>query len=161
MTKFCAKCEKDKGLECFYLDKTRGAVRPVCKECTSVEGKLWRVANKTRKSLKDREYRLSNLEKIKEYQKDYFNKNKHRSAERTAKRKSAKLNATPPWLTKDQLDEIEYIYFLRQDVNLLSDYEYHVDHIVPLQGKEVCGLHVPWNLQLLTKEENHAKNNRH
>ena len=160
MTKVCPKCFKELSLGSFYKDKTRGNVRPVCKSCTSQAGKTWRASNKEQKSLKDREYRKSHAEEIKNFQKAYYQKNKSRYLANFFKRKAAKLQAIPSWLSTVQLEEIDYLYKLREEVNSLSDYEYEVDHIVPLQGKNVCGLHVPWNLQLLPKEVNRAKSNK-
>jgi hypothetical protein len=70
----------------------------------------------------------------------------------TAKRRATQLKATPLWLTKLQLQEMKDIY-------RLTPIGYEVDHIVPLQGKDVCGLHVPWNLQYLTIKQNRSKGN--
>jgi len=70
------------------------------------------------------------------------------------KRRARKLRATPNWLTLDQEAEIRAWYARALAANKT------VDHIVPLQGKIVCGLHVPRNLQLLTFSENASKGNR-
>ncbi len=157
----CSGCLELKTTDKFYWDKDRNKPREKCKDCVLTQSRLWREANKERKRAVDKKYRLSNLSLIKEKASKHFKLNKEKYAAATAKRKACKLKATPQWLTEEQLEEIEYIYFLRKDVTIFSDYEYHVDHIVPLQGKEVCGLHVPWNLQLLPKEANYAKNNRY
>lgn len=71
-----------------------------------------------------------------------------------SKRRAQKLNATPKWLTVAQLRAMESYYVLGRAIG------YHVDHRVPLAGKNVCGLHVPWNLQLLHPVENLAKKNQ-
>jgi 5-methylcytosine-specific restriction endonuclease McrA len=67
------------------------------------------------------------------------------------RRKAAKLRATPPWVDHEA---INFVY--RQ----AAAHDMTVDHIHPLQHPRLCGLHVPWNLQLLSREENSAKGNR-
>ncbi len=72
----------------------------------------------------------------------------------------AERNATPSWLTKFDHDYIKHIYVQDKELEKLDGTPRHVDHIIPLQGKTVCGLHVPWNLQILTAIENTSKGNR-
>jgi 5-methylcytosine-specific restriction endonuclease McrA len=104
-------------------------------------------------------YRNENREYINKRQKIYDKNNKAKRCAKQAKYKAAKLNATPNWLTKYQLIEIEQIYIDTKECQWLSEEQLQVDHIVPLQGKEVCGLHVPWNLQVLTATQNRIKSN--
>jgi hypothetical protein len=51
------------------------------------------------------------------------------------------------------------MYWLAADLKAISGQKYHVDHIVPLQGKNISGLHVPWNLQILPADMNCKKSN--
>ena len=53
------------------------------------------------------------------------------------------------------------MYWLASDLFKVTGEEYHVDHIVPLVGVDVCGLHVPWNLQVLPSDLNLKKGNKH
>lgn len=66
-----------------------------------------------------------------------------------AKYRASKLRAAPSWLTEEHWKQIEKFYEEAAIVSKNTGIIYHVDHIIPLQGKEVSGLHVPWNLQLL------------
>lgn len=78
-------------------------------------------------------------------------------AARCARQRAARRRATPRWLTPEQRREI--LEFYREARRRPGHWE--VDHIVPLGGASVCGLHVPWNLQLLPRAENRRKGNRH
>jgi 5-methylcytosine-specific restriction endonuclease McrA len=77
-----------------------------------------------------------------------------------AKRRAKKLKATPPWLTEEQWKQIQEHYNEAARLTNETGIVHEVDHIEPLQGKEVSGLHVPWNLQVLTKKSNQSKGNK-
>ena len=78
----------------------------------------------------------------------------------TAKRRSAKLLRTPRWLTKDHLWMIRQAYYMAKLRTKLFGFKWHVDHVVPLKGVSVSGLHVPWNLQVIPATQNIKKSNK-
>ena len=67
------------------------------------------------------------------------------------------MSATPTWLTRENLLQIRGFYAKAVEATKATGVKHHVDHIIPLCGKLVCGLHVPWNLQVLTASENLSK----
>jgi len=77
-----------------------------------------------------------------------------------AARNAAKISATPPWLSIEQKLEIAGIYADAAILSIKTGVPYHVDHIVPLRNKIVCGLHVPWNLRAIPAHENQRKSNK-
>ena len=118
--------------------------------------------NQCKSCVKD--YKKNNENKVSCYQKKYNRiyqiKNRGKINSIISKRRAIKLKATPLWLTSEHFKEIENFYLQAQNLKLLTGLQYHVDHIVPLQGKNVCGLHVPWNLQVIPAKENMSKSNR-
>jgi len=87
----------------------------------------------------------------------WWRANRERKYAYVAQRKKQIIRATPSWLTAEQRAEINALYLEAQR----RPGEWHVDHIIPLRGKGVCGLHVPWNLQLLQGDENRRKGVRY
>lgn len=116
--------------------------------------------NRGKHNLAVRKWQDKNPEKVKsissKWKKD--NPDKHRATQ--AQRRAVKLRATPGWLSKDQISDIKSVYSLASKLGKFFGIDYHVDHIVPLKGKGVCGLHVPWNLQILEARLNKSKSNK-
>lgn len=99
-------------------------------------------------------------EKLREYKKRWKENNIGRVNADTAFRKKRIKNATPKWLTEEQHAQIVAVYEESARLTQETGVSHHVDHIVPVRGKLVSGLHVPWNLQILTADENYIKNNK-
>ncbi len=77
-----------------------------------------------------------------------------------AKRRADKIQRTPAWLTGEQLTAIDKLYKQAAWLTRITGVKWHVDHIVPLKGKNVSGLHIPDNLQVIPAWENIKKGNR-
>ena len=157
--------------------KTKGA----CVECLKVE---WAKGNETRanyfreynkrEDVKDRknEWYQDNREAVieaaatrpahvlREYRNAWKANNKTQVLADNKVRRRKHREATPPWLTRKQKSEIRQLYQIAITMTQTTGEQYVVDHIVPLRSHEVCGLHVPWNLRVITQEENLKKSNK-
>jgi hypothetical protein len=158
--------------------KTKGA----CVECLKVE---WAQAAETRAEYfreynrkdevrdKKHDWYLENREQViqaaatrpaavlREYRNAWKEANKTQVLADNKVRRRKHRDATPPWLTRKQKSEIRQLYQIAITMTQTTGEQYVVDHIVPLRGETVCGLHVPWNLRVITQEENLKKSNKH
>jgi 5-methylcytosine-specific restriction endonuclease McrA len=103
---------------------------------------------------------LDNIEAIKGYQKRYRQENPDTQRAHSGLKRGRKRNATPAWLTEDQRFEMYLIYAQASLMTECLGESHHVDHIIPLKHNDFCGLHVPWNLQVLSGVENMSKHNK-
>lgn len=117
----------------------------------------WEARNRDKLSHKHRAYHAVNKERRAAENKIWRQNNLDRGAASAAKRRAAKLQATPPWA---DLDAIAAFYAVARRLTDETGIAHHVDHIVPLQHPLICGLHVENNLQILTTDDNIAKSNR-
>jgi 5-methylcytosine-specific restriction endonuclease McrA len=131
--RMCAKAKKWREQN---RDKARASV------------KAWDAANPEKRRANTAAWRSANLDKARALQKASEAANPGKRNARTAVRRARRLRATPAWVDRAAIREIyEIAAFLGQEV----------DHIHPLKGENFCGLHVPWNLQLLSSVENRSK----
>ena len=159
------------------LRKTKGA----CVECLKIE---WEKGNQTRseyfkaynesdagKKAKKEYYERNKevviaranarpLEERRNHREKYKKQNPELYKAFTSVRKRRHKKATPPWISTEQKALMRGLYLQAMELTKITGERYVVDHIVPLINPEVCGLHVPWNLRVITQEENLKKANK-
>ena len=149
--KVCCTCNTEKPISEFHVrTRTRkdGSKYKVpheqCKTCKRLKASIYRASPEGRATRKA--YRASPEGKAK-------------AKKEKALRVKRNRHATPKWLTKEQKQQIVDIYEHMRDCRATTGEDYHVDHIIPLRGENICGLHVPWNLQVLPADVNVSKSN--
>jgi len=143
-TQNCYKCKVEKHLGDFAKHPTgRLGVNTTCKECRKAYRKEYYNLNKEQERFNSAKWAKNNLGKKRAYR---------------AKRRSAILCATPTWAKPI---EIKKIYAEADFLSKVTGIKYEVDHIIPLQGKNVCGLHVQNNLRVIQMIDNRKKAYRH
>lgn len=109
------------------------------------KSKTWVSANREHQRELAREWRRNNPAKV---------------AAGVARKRAAWMQRTPKWLSKEQRRAIGEFYAQAKRLAAATGIDHQVDHVVPLNSPIVSGLHVPWNLQVLTAFENRSKSNR-
>lgn len=150
---WCNVCRKDEKRQ-WYL-KNQESEKAKGKEFH----KTYYPANKEKISTRTIEWQQKNKEKYSAKSKRHYQNNKEKSFANSAKYRAARRNACPKWFDRATQEQIEKIYIDARKISSETGVAHEVDHIIPLVSDVVCGLHVPWNLQILTQFKNRSKRN--
>ena len=148
----CVECMK----EDWALDNAKRAEKPKS-EASKAAGRKYYEKNK--EAVKARA-NARPKDEVTAYKRKYKEANPELYKALTSVRKRRHRNATPKWITAEQKLIMRKLYLEAMALTKLTGVRYVVDHITPLISDEVCGLHVPWNLQVMTQEENLKKSNK-
>ena len=158
--KTCTKCHEVKLFVDFHKDKTHvDGYRSFCKACVSKYQRGYNVVNKAKNNARVIAWIEANRDKHNAKCARWAKSNPDKINARTARRYATKTNATPAWLTADEKWMIVEAYDLAKLRSKVLGGKWEVDHIVPLRGRAVMGLHVPWYLQVVPMRQNRRKSN--
>lgn len=163
--KTCTKCGFVGAFDKFYKQtiSSKDGYQSHCKTCDNARKDIWKKANlklaKQHAKTADANKYIKNKQTIAKRNKQWKKQNPAKMLAIDAKRRAAMLQRIPKWLTETDVVAIECKYSVCVMLNKYGVQKWHVDHIIPLQGKLVSGLHVPANLQVITEAANLAKSN--
>ena len=180
--KICNKCQQSKLKDAFYANKRmKDGLNTFCIECHKADNlarkarmradptfkkaelaykKAYRERTAEQRAIYMSEWRNQNKEHTLQYGKKYRTDNKARLNYLCQFRKISLIQRTPAWLTQDDLWIIKEAYELASQRTKMFGFSWHVDHNIPLRGKNVSGLHVPTNLRVIPWFENQQKTNK-
>jgi hypothetical protein len=158
----CTACRTFKPFSEFYPHKqTRDGLTTKCKTCDLAANRRWRTENKEKRNSQLKRWKQENRHKQREYSRRWKDQNKARDRAYGKTYEARKSQACPPWgNSKDFYLELAAHYEHAAWLSRVTGGEFHVDHIIPIHSDFVCGLHVPWNLQVLEACDNMAKGSR-
>lgn len=179
VTKTCNGCGLAKPFDAFSKVKPgrgdRNNLASRCKVCRAARNLAWHEANRERSRANRKAFYQRNLDdqrkkarawgaanpehKAETYRK-WATRNRSQLTAKQRAREAGKMQTMPPWLTAIHHAQIQEMYDIAEARTVQTGVQHHVDHIHPLKGRNFAGLHVPWNLQVLTATENIAKKNR-
>lgn len=153
--KTCYICQTQKPLTEFYKSKrTVDGHEGWCKTCRLARNKKWVRENKDRHNELTRQWYINNREQHLLTSKKHYDNNKSDHLEYWYARNERTKKATPSWADRS---EIRAIYAEAKRITEETGIKHHVDHIIPLRGEVVCGLHVSNNMQIIPADENLQK----
>lgn len=131
------------------------------KEQRKSASEIYRKVNREKLNARSKAWYEANKSRAHAYTIAWYKNNPHIACANTNKREASKISRTPVWLTDDDLFIIKEAYLLARQRTLSMGVKWHVDHIIPLRGMLVSGLHVPSNLQVIPAKLNLVKNNKY
>ena len=156
--KKCTKCGAVKALTEFYKHKRMaGGHTADCKDCNKASSAKYNRNNKDKISSAKSQYYAENTDQLLKRGSEWRANNRGAVNALSAKHRAQKLQATPAWADKDA---IKALYEEAQRLQEILGIQFHIDHVLPLQGELVCGLHVETNLAIIPATLNLKKSNK-
>lgn len=159
--KTCSKCKEPKEHKEFNKNRAqKDGLDNQCTLCSRKSKSKWKKENPEKNAAQQRNYYARNSDIVRSKKREFNRNNPGYYNAINAKSHAKRIKRIPSFLTDSDWIEIDWAYEIAASKTLETGVKHEVDHIIPLCGKFVSGLHVPGNLRIITKKANQSKGNR-